>query len=256
MKSQKLVQQNQHWFKVHRKKIIGGAITLSTIVLLPFAKDVLTFEYQNYRKEIVTTQVKHVESDIKPITQNKLEKSSEELANSINELSENWRKSYSELQQKYVDTLTEQKIKHETFAYLEGNDAENNYGVFLESYYGLNGRTKLGRLSVDDLVGQQVRWALKLDKIHLDEKTNLTFATFVPIEPLCSKGECPENYDDILLVQLCKCDETTTFLKETRVGDFVHLEGDAFLVNYESNDIEYRHRLTLKISAYRYRVSK
>ncbi|WP_219583784.1 hypothetical protein, partial [Vibrio parahaemolyticus] len=56
-------QQSQQWFKRNRKKIVGAVVAIATIVLLPFVKDVLTFEYQTYRQDLVTSKVVHAESD-------------------------------------------------------------------------------------------------------------------------------------------------------------------------------------------------
>ncbi|EEY46603.1 hypothetical protein FLL65_08540 [Vibrio cholerae] len=246
-------QQSQQWFKRNRKKIVGAVVAIATIVLLPFVKDVLTFEYQTYRQDLVTSKVVHAESDTASIAESDLIESQQALSNSIEQLSKTWEQSYLKLHQEYLDTLEEQYRARETFAYLEGSEPESNYRIFLESYYGLNGRTKLEKLSVNDLVGKNVSWALKLEQIHLDEETNATYAMFVPVEPLCDENECPESYDDILFVRLCECDATTAFLQETRVGDFVYLEGKGYLWDYDGTDIEYRHRFTLDISAYRYR---
>jgi|TARA_R100001143_G_scaffold63527_2_gene71386 hypothetical protein len=254
-----MVQLNAQWFQQHKKRVIAAALFVVTIVILPFVKDVFLYEYERYREEEgavdrkidLKTPGEHERSET--ATEAAMEDGVTELADSINQLGERWEESYSELSEKYIDNLSAQNEMFKTFAYLEGNEPENNYGVFLESYYGINDRAKMGKVVVDSLIGREIHWALKIQKVYVTDEPKGIFVLLSPIRPVCDEGECPEGFNEKLLLSLCDCDATTDFLQDTREGDYVFLEGKGRLLETEEKDIDYRQRFSPLITKYRYR---
>lgn len=245
------------WLEENKKKSVAGAVAIVTIVFLPFIKDVISFEYEKYRtshdNKAIENSKRTSNENTNLLTEIDVSNDREPTLDSISQLSTIWEKSYQDLSNEYLNSLKEQIQERATFAYLEGNSPENNYGVFLESYYGVNNRARMGNLVVDSLIDREIRWALQIEKIHVLDDPKAIYVLFRPIEPVCDKNSCPEDFDDRLILQLCDCEATRSFLQDTREGDFVYLEGVGRLWEYEGNDIQYRHRFSPRITQYRYR---
>lgn len=245
------------WLEENKKKSVAGAIAIVTIVFLPFIKDVISFEYEKYRNShddnSIDNSIRTPSENTNLLTEIDVSNDIKPTLDSISQLSKMWKNSYQDLSNEYINSLKKQNQERATFSYLEGDRPENNYGVFLESYYGINNRAKMGSLVVDSLIDREIRWALRIEKIHVLDDPQAIYVLFRPIESVCDKNSCPENFDDRLIIQLCDCEATRSFLQDTREGDFVYLEGVGRLWEYEGNDIQYRHRFSPRITQYRYR---
>ena len=245
------------WFEENKKKSVAGVIAIVTIVFLPLIKDVISFEYAKYRNsngnETIENSKRASSETNNLITKIDVSNDIDPILDSINQYSKMWEKSYRDLSDEYKNSLKKQNQERATFAYLEGNSPENNYGVFLESYYGINNRAKMGNLVVDSLIDREIRWALRIEKIRVLDDPKAIYVLFSPIKSVCEKNSCPKDFDDRLVIQLCDCEATRNFLQDTREGDFVYLEGVGCLWESEGNDIQYRHRFSPRITQYRYR---
>lgn len=248
------------WFKRHKKVGVAVLVAMATIVILPFLKDVISYEYEKYREDLPTEKINKsaIEEykDNKVIVGGYVATEENDLVESINQLGDVWEKNYSELTEKYIDNLEQQKKMFETFSYLEGADPKNNYGVFLESYYGINDRTRMGKVVVDSLIDKEIRWALKINKVYIEDNPKSIIVLLSPVRSVCEGERCPEGFNDKLLVSLCDCDATTKFLQDTREGDYVFLEGKGRLLESEKVDMDYRQRFSPIITAYNYRPNK
>lgn len=255
-----MVQLNAQWFQQHRKRVITAAIVVISIVILPFFKDVFFYEYERYReaeeaagREVDVETLGETERT-QEVSVGAAEEGATDLVSSINQLGDKWKKSYSEMSEKYIESLNAQNEMFVTFSYLEGGKPENNYGVFLKSYYGIGDRPKMGKVVVDSLVDREIGWALKLQRVHVIDEPKGIFAILSPVRSVCDEGECPEDFDDRLFLSLCDCDATTSFLQETREGDYVFLEGKGRILETEERGIDYRQRFSPLITKYRYRL--
>lgn len=122
-----------------------------------------------------------------------------------------------------------------TFRDLEGEETWNNFSIFLQYYYGLNGKPAFGDALVNQMVGTEIEWAVKIVAFSFPDDSELGFALVEPTFDFCRKFTCEADWKPNVIV---KAKKDSSFFKHAREGKYMSLRGDIKLFEVSQNMAE------------------